>query len=258
MGLIYCGNENQIPYYIREADINIYSLQELAYFIKKYSMLISNNFINKNLIMYIKNQLNNQNLYYELNTLYNNKDSDIVNMLILILNYCGMYDENDINDFIEYINYLQKIDKDEYIKLCADSLYTLKKYHKAILQYQKIPDNAYTYKNIGYAYAKLLDFDKAIKYLDIAFAKEKNIDILKDIYICCKLSKRIEKFDKYRELVSDERVADWEYEIVKLKLNAKNSKNIEMIDDIFMMGDNYIKEHLSLRINNIKEKYRYV
>ncbi len=75
--------------------------------------------------------------------------------------------------------------------------------------------------------------------------------------MCCKLSKSIEKFDKYRDLVSDERVADWEYELVKLKLKAKNSKNVLIILYIFIIFFIYIKEHLTLKINSIKEKYRF-
>lgn len=258
MRIIYCGEENRTPYYIREADINIYSLQELAYFIMKYPMLIGNSFINKSLLLFIKNHLNNANLYDELANAYSDNKKDIVDLLLLIIDYSGMYDDEDVNKFLDYIRYLKSIDKDEYLKISADSLYRLKKYHKAILQYQKIPDNIYSYRCIGYAYAKLLNFKKAIEYLEVAYSKENKLEILENLYICCKLNKNINVFDKYRDLVTDEEVAEWEYNLVRLQLNAKNSKNVSATDDIFLMGDNYIKENINFLISEIKEKYRYV
>ena len=49
MSIIYCGKSNNYPYYVKEADLNIRSIYELAYFIYNYSNIISNNFISKNL-----------------------------------------------------------------------------------------------------------------------------------------------------------------------------------------------------------------
>ena len=53
MSVIFCDKLNNKPYYIKEADLNIYSIEELAFFIYEYSVLISHNFINKKLINYI-------------------------------------------------------------------------------------------------------------------------------------------------------------------------------------------------------------
>ena len=69
MSVIYCGKSNTVPYYIKEADLNVYSIQELAYFVYNYPMLISNNFVNKNLILYIYSELKMPELSTELNNL---------------------------------------------------------------------------------------------------------------------------------------------------------------------------------------------
>ena len=70
MSVIYCGKSNTVPYYIKEADLNVYSIQELAYFVYNYPMLISNNFVNKNLILYIYTELGIKDLSTEMNDLY--------------------------------------------------------------------------------------------------------------------------------------------------------------------------------------------
>ena len=82
--VIFCGKSNNNPYYIKEADLNIKSIQELAYFIYNYAILISNSFITKNLIVYIDKVLGLSKLASEVNDLYNKK-GNLANVLMHIL-----------------------------------------------------------------------------------------------------------------------------------------------------------------------------
>ena len=45
MAIIFCGKKESKEFVLKEANIKVYTLQELAYFIYNYSMLISNSFI---------------------------------------------------------------------------------------------------------------------------------------------------------------------------------------------------------------------
>ena len=69
MSVIFCGKNNKTGYYIKEADMNIYSIQELSYFIYNYAMLITNSFVSKNLIYYINKDLEMNELSNKLNIL---------------------------------------------------------------------------------------------------------------------------------------------------------------------------------------------
>ena len=46
--LLACKKTSGIPYRLKELDLNIYSLEELCYFIFNFAVLISRNFINNN------------------------------------------------------------------------------------------------------------------------------------------------------------------------------------------------------------------
>ena len=259
MSVIYCGKSNTVPYYIKEADLNIYSIQELAYFIYNYPMLISNSFINKNLIIYIYSELQMKELSNKINDLYNMKNNNIAESLKLILNYSNYYTETEIYNYDKILLNLLDMEEVEYINLAGDKLFKLKKYEKAILQYNKIYEkNDDALRKLAFCYAKLQTYDKAINYLTMLFEKSKNLNILKNIYFCYKLNNSLDKFLELEYEVDDDLIANWDLEIVTEMLKAKNSDTIKNIDEIFLMGDKYIKDNLKIMIELWKEKYRYI
>lgn len=259
MSIIYCGKSNNIGYYIKEADISIYSIQELAYFIYNFPMLISKSFINKNLILYLYNDLDMKDLSNEINEIYNVKDYNIEDVLKIILMNSNMYSQADITKFESRLIKLLQLDEDSFIKLAGDSLYRLEKYDKAILQYARIANkNNVALKNMSFCYAKLQAYDKAIYYLRILYDRNKDMDVLKNIYFCYKLSGNSEKFNDIGIEVDEEDVTNWELEIMKVILKVRNEEKVKNIEEIFLMGEKYIYENLKMIIDIWKEEYRYI
>ena len=259
MSVIYCGKLNNKPYYIKEADINIYTIQELSYYIYNYAMLITNNFISKNLIMYIDNVLELHELAEKLNIQYNTKQSSLVDLLMLILEYSNYYNVNDIKKFKNRILKLVELDEYDYINLAGDTLFELKKYEKAIRQYEKIAkedDNALL--KLAYCYAKLQFYDNAIYNFKILFNRTRNLKVLKDMYFCYKLFGSADEMNEYKNYISSEVSTEWELEIVKLILDVKSSDSIKEKEELFLMGDAYIKDSLNTLIKVWKNKYRYI
>lgn len=258
MGIIFCGKNNKKAYYIKEADMNIYSIQELSYFIFNYAMLISNSFVSKNLIYYINKDLEMTELSNKLNIMYNKK-ANIANMLKLILRYSNYYTEEDISKFDIKLLKLLELDEISYINLSGDNLYKLEKYEKAILQYEKIASkDYYAMKMLAFCYAKLQVYDKAIEYLYSLYNKSYDKDILKNLYFCYKLCSNIDGFSELKSEVSEETLTDWEIEIVTKLLNAKNSNEVKNMEEVFMMGDNFISDNINMTLKLWKEKYRYI
>ena len=258
MSVIFCGKNNKTGYYIKEADMNIYSIQELSYFIYNYAMLITNSFVSKNLIYYINKDLEMNELSNKLNILYNKK-SNIANMLKLILKYSNYYTDEDIINFDNKLLNLLELDEVSYIKLSGDNLFKLTKYEKAILQYEKIASkDYYAIKMLGFCYAKLQVYDKAIEYLSNLYYKSYDKDILKNLYFCYKLCSNIDGFAEYKSEISEETLTDWEIEIVTKLLNAKNNFEVKNMEELFMMGDNFITDNINMTLKIWKEKYRYI
>ena len=259
MSVIYCGKSNTVPYYIKEADLNVYSIQELAYFVYNYPMLISNNFVNKNLILYIYTELGMIDLSTELNDLYNLKSNNIAEFLKLILKYSNYYTETEIYNYDKVLLKLLDMNEQDYINLAGDKLFKLGKYEKAITQYNKIYNkNDEALKKIAFCYAKLQTYDKAIYFLTLLYEKNSDLSILKNIYFCYKLNGNIDDFNSIGYEVNDDLLADWDLEIVTEMLKAKNSDTIKNVDEIFLMGDKYVQDNMKIIIDLWKDKYRYI
>lgn len=258
MSVIYCGKSNKIPYYIKEADVNIYSIQQLAYFIYNYGMLILNNFVSKNLIFYISNNLNMPELGVMLRDMFN-KNAKLLDMLILILRNSNYYDEEEINLFRMERLKLLDLSETDYIREAGDKLFKLKKYEKAILQYSKIhkKDNI-ALLHLAFCYAKLQFYDNAVNYLNELYTRTKSIEALKYLFYCLKLNANADKIYEYEEFIDEQTIAEWEYDIIKITLQVNESDEIKDKEALFLMNKNHIKQTTEMLIKIWKEKYRYI
>lgn len=258
MSMIYCGKTNTHPYYIKEADLNIYSIQELAYFIYNFSMLISNNFICKNLIVYIDKMLELPTLAEKLNEMFNKKQS-LADMLILILVNSNYYNDEEVTKFRNRILKLLALEENDYINLAGDKLFLLKKYEKAINQYSKISkndDNALL--KLAYSYAKLQFYENASAYLSELYKRTRSKEVLRIAYYTLKLNGTVDKIYDIESNVKEEDLAEWEYDIVSNIIKVRKSEEMKDVEDIFLMGSNHIKQSVSNLVKIWKDKYRYI
>ena len=257
--IIYCGKSNKDSFYIKEADLNIKSIQELAYFIYNYAILISNSFITKSLILYIDDALKLHKLASELNEMYNKK-SNLADVLTHILANSNFYNEEEIGQFRIRLLKLLSLPEEEYILNAGDRLFYLQKYEKAIAQYSKISkNNDLALMRLGFCYAKLQFYDNATNYLGELYKRTKSIDVLKEIYYCLKLNGTIDRLYEFEDNINEEILADWEYDIVSQIIRVRKSEEVKGYEDIFLMaGSSHIKESVSSQIKIWKEKYRFI
>lgn len=259
MAIIFCGKKETKEFVLKEANIRVYTLQELAYFIYNYSMLISNSFISKNLINHIDKEWGYHELATSLNIMFNKKEN-IANMLKLILSMSNYYTDAEISEYNNNLMELMNLDEVSFINLSGDKLFNLRKYERALNQYEKIMSkNDYALNMVGCCYAKLQVYDKAIEYFNQLLEKTGDTKYLKNLFYCYKLSGNKNEFDeKYEKLIDQDEEADWEITIVTMLLQANDSERVKEIDEIFLMGDNYIKANMVSLINTWKEQYRYI
>ena len=256
--VIYCGKSNNNPYYIKEADLNVYSIQELAYFIYNYAILISNSFITKNLIIYIDASLKLPKLASEVNEMFNKK-ANLADILTCILSNSNFYDEEEVSQFRMRLLRLLSLPEEDYVLRAGDKLFQLKKYEKAIGQYQKIAKkNDTALLRLAFCYAKLQFYENAANYLGELYRKTKDLNILKEAYFCLKLNGTADKIYEIDEHINESVLADWEYEIVSRIIKVRKSDEIKEYEDIFLMGSSYIKDSVSSLIKIWKEKYRFI
>lgn len=236
----------------------INSIQQLSYFIYEYAVLISNNFISKSLIKYISKQLNYVSLASNINEMYN-KNESLVNILTYILLNSNYYSEEEVVIFRRKILDLLSMPEEKYILMAGDSLFKLKKYEKAISQYNKIfKQNDIALLRIAFCYAKLQFYDMAVSYFKILYKKNSSIDVLRYAYYCLKLNGETERIYEFDTHIDESLLADWELDMVKEIIQVRNSDEMKEKTDIFLMGTSRIKEKCLDLIKIWKEKYRYI
>ena len=258
MSVIYCGKQNTNPYYIKEADLSVRSIQELAYFIYNYALLISNSFVTKNLILHIDKYFELPKLASVINEMYNKK-TNLADILTYILANSNLYTDDEVSQFRVRLIKLLSLPEDEYIERAGDKLFNLKKYEKAISQYSKIiKSNPNAQRKLGFCYAKLQFYELAAKYLGEHYQRTGDVDSLKVAYFCLKLNGTVDNIYDYEDNMDEETLAEWEYEIVSDIIKVRKSDEIKNIEEIFLMGQNHIKESVASLIKIWKEKYRYI
>ncbi|MBR0039416.1 MAG: hypothetical protein IJP71_05400 [Lachnospiraceae bacterium] len=256
--VIYCGKSNNNPYYIKEADLNIKSIQELAYFIYNYAILISNSFITKNLILYIDVYLKMPKVASDINEMFNKK-ANLADILTYILANSNFYTDEEIGQFRMRLLRLLSLPEEEYILRAGDKLFQLKKYEKAISQYSKISkNNDLALMRLAFSYAKLQFYENAANYLGELYRRTRSLDILREAYFCLKLNGTVDKIYEIDDSINESILADWEYDIVSRIIKVRKSDAMKECEDIFLMGSSYIKESISSNIKIWKEKYRFI
>lgn len=180
--LLLCSKElASIPYYIESISLNVYSLEELCYYLKEYTDLIEISFIDEELIRWIGEELKLTELSARLQELESQGGMliEFVGAITASCNYCTPEEMIRIQDKLAVFENKTEI---ECKKIRADSLLEKKRYQASIIAYQKLLDHPKVfgefagdiYHNLGTAYAGMFLFEEAADYYRKAYEKNKN------------------------------------------------------------------------------------
>lgn len=177
------------PYYITNMSINIYSLEELCYYIYNNIYLIGTDLVDDGLISYIDNELEEPELAKQLQFLVS-EEAGLSEIVMTILHYVDYYDNDEIEELKEIIDGLDKQNATERLKLRADNFLNSRRYDSAIRNYELIvygrkdeslPVDFYgnVWHNMGIAYVRMFFFREAEVCFKTAYEINKNISSLK-------------------------------------------------------------------------------
>lgn len=180
-GFILCRSKYaEKPYYINNMAINIYSMEELCYYIYNNIYLIGTDLVDEGLINYIDIYLGETELAKQLEFL-SNQNAGLSELVITILRYVDYYSEDEIASLKGVIDMLDTQNALERLKLRADNFLNSKRYESAIHNYglivfgkrdKSLSDSFYgdVWHNMGVAYSKLFSFRKASECYEKAFS----------------------------------------------------------------------------------------
>ena len=215
--LILCSHPiAAMPYYIDNISLNVYSLEELCYYMENHLYLIEADFMSEELCLWIGQELGDKELAQSMRSvlLGNGNLSDFTE---LILRSCGYCSEDTIRHIRSVLLDMQNKSVFECSKIRADRYMESEKYVKAIHEYRKLLGMEEECKknpvlegnirhNLGTACARLFLFDEAATNFLNAYRLNQNRESLTACMAACRLAKKTDILKKYKEEfhVSDE------------------------------------------------------
>ncbi|SCZ77347.1 hypothetical protein [Pseudobutyrivibrio xylanivorans] len=268
--LIYCKNAlSATPYYIEEAALNVYSLEELSYYILNNVYLLSSKLMSPELCNWVGRELKEPKLAAELQGLVQN-NAPLHIFVGHILGSNGYASNKEIKDILAIIATFENKSEAERKKLRADRLMAKDKLVDAIYEYETLlaDDVAKTmpkivegdvYHNLGCAFSRLFFFTEAMQCFDEAYKRNQKKQSLHCLLYAARCAKDKLAFDQYvsKYLVSKEDVD----QVLSTVSTATANENILEFDRAIneLVNDDYKREGtvnaVSSVVKNWKDEY---
>lgn len=189
-GLRLCSKMTQQPYYIEQLDINIYSIEEMAYYLYNNVYLVDRSFFNTNLINYIRNECVMPELAGRIEKGLKFGET-YAGLVMMVAEASGYYDREELDE-LEYI--LDKIGNkpvDERMALRAEIFMKKGKYSKAQEIYKKLMVKysrhinmeimPRVWKNLGVISVKRFDYKEAVRCFEMSLELAEDEDALEKL-----------------------------------------------------------------------------
>lgn len=269
--LILCSHPiAAMPYYIDNISLNVYSLEELCYYIENHLYLIEADFMSEELCLWVEQELCDKKLAQSLREALHERES-LSDFTELILRSCGYCSETSICHILSVLQEMQNKSVFECCKIRADRYMDSEKYVRAIQEYRNLLGMQEECKNnpvlegnirhnLGTAYARLFLFDEAAACFLNAYRLNQNRESLTACMTACRLAKKNDILKKYKDEfhISDEefrKMSDEWNQVFKseevLKLQAETEQLLK--ED---SGNMEADEPLSERISDWSEAYK--
>lgn len=166
-----------VGYYIPQADVTIYSIEELAYLCMYKGYVLDSDFACKKLVQWIDEQCGCEDLAFRLHTILKEKQDNTA-FVETILRFVGYVSEGEIARTIQEISDGLGLSGFERKKREADSLYEARRFVQAIQKYAELLEilpegecsiKAACYYNMAAAKAQLFLYEQALDALEASY-----------------------------------------------------------------------------------------
>lgn len=195
--LLYCHESiAALPYYVEGIGMNLYSMEELSYYIMSNTFLLDHSFMCEELCTWVEKQMGLYKLAEQLRDIMrgNGLLSDFVLAILKQNGYCTM---KEMQDIVFTIRQMEEKSDFECNKIRADQLMEKKKYLAGIYEYRRLLDSpdakeasallrGNIWHNLGTAYARLFLFEEAGKCYEEAYKFNESRESLRECLLCFK------------------------------------------------------------------------
>lgn len=199
------GTLSQTPYFLSGLGVNIYSMDELCYYLASNAYILDNDLIDVRLCDFMRDNLGMPELADNIRRMMKAGKTlgEMVTTILVDTQYC---DANEIKKIRQVLVDNASLSFAAKRKLRGDNLLQANKYPRAIEEYQYVlsglnkEDEPELYSsilhNIGCAYARLFLLKKAGTYFRQAYETDGNKESLIMYLICLKFTLRKEEYDR--------------------------------------------------------------
>ena len=276
MGEILICNEPiaALPYYIEGISWNVYSLEELCYYIENNPYLLEKDFMTEELCTWIGKEVKNLKLAEQLRDIMH-MDGRLSEFVLALLMECGYCPKDTMKEIVRIVKEMEEKSDFECSKVRADRLMEKEKYLSSIYEYKSLLDSNEAgeqkkeligdiWHNLGTAYARLFLFQEAIHCYEKAYQLNNNPDSLHAYLSAFRCQRSEEAFvragRKYG--VSDEVLQGIRNEMSLVSKSAEAEAFTNKLEAIAMMNTSGQKSQYQKAISNIifnwKEEYRRI
>lgn len=199
MGELLLCNEPiaAMPYYIENASLNIYTIEELCYYIKINTYMLDKGFVTEDLCSWLEKQIEMPLLANKLRQIIVNS-GPLYELIFEIIKSTGYFTLQEMQSIVLSIKQMEEKSDFECKKLRADKILEDGKFLNSIYEYKRLLESSDANKesevligniwhNLGTAYARMFIFLEAAHCFINAYKLNGDIESLKECimsYIC--------------------------------------------------------------------------
>lgn len=256
--LLLCTESiTSMPYYIEGMSLNIYSLEELSYFILNNTYMIERDFMCEELCTWIEKSVKRQSLAEELRDIKRGEGT-LSSFIGLILKDCGYCTVEEQRLIISILTEMEEKSDFECNKIRADRLLERDKILSAIYEYKRLLDMREAmeqprnligniWHNLGACYGRLFLFEEAISCFEKAYKLNQDKESLKEMLLAYRCRKDEAGFIR---VAMENDMADIEMQ------ELRNELTIASRDDRTIAFENRLEEIASMTREEDKEVKR--
>lgn len=263
-----------LPLYIEGIGQNIYSMEELCYYIMGNTYLIGLSFMSEELCTWVEKQMGLYKLAETLRDIMRSQGK-LSDFVLAILEYSGYNSMQEMQEIIFTIRQMEEKSDFECNKIRADLLMEKEKYLGAIYEYKRLLDSedvkeadetllGNIWHNLGTAYARLFLFEEAAACYDKAYRHNQNEESLRECLMCYRC---LHDEGGFMKKALENHMDDLEMQAVRneLSIASRNEKIVEFEEELERLARESMgqdkakaKEAVNEIINGWKEEYRKI
>lgn len=260
-----------LPYYVEGIGINIYSLEELCYYIANNTWLLDRSFMTEELCVWVEKQMRAYKLAEKLRSSMR-PDGRLSEFVLAILEHTAYQSARQIQEIVATIRQMEEKSELACSKIRADRLMEKEKFLSAIYEYKRILDAkdvgqegmhfvGTIWHNLGAAYARLFLFEEAVLCFEQAYGCSQEQESLRECLFCSLCMKDEARFvgTAAEHMLDDTAMQELRNELA-LAMNSGQAAFDKRIDEIARMNEegqkNEAKQAVSELIFQWKEEYR--